>query len=286
MLTLRSCWTMICLLLISAFAHPQESMASGKTQVMTLGVFHFNFPNLDARKVEDKDKIDVLEEKYQRQIVKIADELKAFKPTTIVIEAQAAAQGKMDSLYGAYTRGTYALGRNETEQLGFRLAKELKLARVECVDTWGKFYENLGYLFDDTSARAKAFEQFYFHNPDSIYSKKRPEISLATDSGIIENLLYLNDPGRIKEDLGAYLIGHFKYEETEGDYTGADFETGRWFNRNLRIFRNIQRVTKSTSDRILVIFGAGHLNILNYLFECSPEYALVSPLPFLRNAKR
>ena len=62
--------------------------------------------------------------------------------------------------------------------------------------------------------------------------------------------------------------------ETISDYIGVDFETGRWFNRNLRIFRNIQRIETGPSDRILVIFGAGHLNLLNYLFECSPEYRL------------
>ncbi|MCS3161177.1 DUF5694 domain-containing protein [Bacteroides faecis] len=44
--------------------------------------------------------------------------------------------------------------------------------------------------------------------------------------------------------MGNYLIGHFKYESDKGDYTGTDFESGRWFNRNLRIFRNIQRTPK------------------------------------------
>ncbi|MCQ5078267.1 DUF5694 domain-containing protein, partial [Alistipes putredinis] len=52
------------------------------------------------------------------------------------------------------------------------------------------------------------------------------------------------------------------------------FETGRWFNRNLGIFRNIQRIESGPSDWILVILGAGHLNLLNYLFECSREYRL------------
>ena len=82
-------------------------------------------------------------------------------------------------------------------------------------------------------------------------------------------------------DLGDYLIGHFKNESTEGDYTGTDFEAGRWFDRNLRIFRNIQRIPKSVK-RILVIFGSGHMNLLNYLFECSPEYKLLNINDFLQ----
>ena len=38
--------------------------------------------------------------------------------------------------------------------------------------------------------------------------------------------------------------------------------------------RNIQRIKTRKEDRIIVIFGAGHMNILNYLLECSPEYRL------------
>lgn len=92
----------------------------------------------------------------------------------------------------------------------------------------------------------------------------------------------LNNSERIKQSLGNYLIGHFKYESKEGDYTGADFESGRWFNRNLRIFRNIQRIPQSAGKRILVIFGAGHMNLLNYLFECSPEYILFEVNDYLK----
>jgi len=264
----------------------QVRESSEKVKVMTLGVFHFNFPNLDAQIIDDKDKIDVLEEKHQKEIVKIVGALKEFMPNRIVIEAQPASQKRIDSLYEAYRLGKHSLGRNEIEQLGFRMAKELKIEKLECVDTWGKFYENLNYMLSDTSSRSKAFEQYYFNNPDTIYNKRNSGIRLSTANGITDNLLYLNDPQTIKESLGPYLIGHFKYEEKEGDFTGVDFETGRWFNRNLRIFRNIQKVTKSASDKILIIYGAGHLNILNYLFEASPEYELVGSESFLRNAKK
>lgn len=87
--------------------------------------------------------------------------------------------------------------------------------------------------------------------------------------------------GNIKKSLGNYLLGHFKYESQPYDYTGVDFETGRWFNRNLRIFRNIQWINTKSSDRILIIFGAGHMNVLNYLFECSPEYFLEHTYKYL-----
>lgn len=69
------------------------------------------------------------------------------------------------------------------------------------------------------------------------------------EQGIIAELIELNDPEHIRRSLGNYLIGHFKYEFFSNDYIGVDFETGRWFNRNLRIFRNIQRIETGPSDR-------------------------------------
>lgn len=253
------------------------------TKVMTLGVFHFAYPNLDVKKTSDKDKIDVLAPEYQEEIKRIADVLEEFKPTQIFVEAGVEKQKKIDSLFIAYKEGKHSLGRNETEQLGFRLAKELNLNGVNCIDTWGKLYESLNYLFSDTSSRAKAFENYYFNNPDTVYSGGEKSHS-PHGKNIISELIKINDAKNIKESLGSYLIGHFKYEEKNGDYTGTDFEAGRWFDRNLRIFRNVQRHITKDTDRVLVIFGAGHMNVLNYLFECSPEFELVSPEPYLRKA--
>ena len=84
----------------------------------------------------------------------------------------------------------------------------------------------------------------------------------------------LNSESYNNADLGNYLIGVFKYQTSDNEYFGSDFVTGWWFNRNLRIFRNIQKLHAKPTDRILVIFGAGHMNLLNIFFKASPEYKL------------
>jgi hypothetical protein len=38
-----------------------------KIKVLTLGTFHFAFPNLDVVKTEEKDIIDVLQPDYQKK---------------------------------------------------------------------------------------------------------------------------------------------------------------------------------------------------------------------------
>ena len=252
-----------------------------KTKVMTLGTFHFNFPNLDATQIKAKDQIDVLAPPYQKEIETIVAKIAMFKPTIIVIERQPSDQDRTDSIFNQYSQNNYQLKRGEEEQIGFRLAKQLGLKKLYCVDEWGNFTEGIKRILNgEDSIEAKRFEGFFEKNPDS--SKRFMNTPKFKKEGILAALRQLNDEVNIKKDLGNYLIGLFKYESKELDFAGVDFETGRWFSRNLKIFRNIQRISTNSSDRILVIYGAGHMNILNYLFDCSPEYKRVTTNDFLK----
>lgn len=263
------------LLLATAAAQHQ------RPQVMTLGVFHFQFPNLDARQVPDDARIDVLEPRYQMEIEDIVDRLARFEPTVIVIERAPQEQRTIDSLYTAYLSSRHDLSRGEEEQLGFRLAHRCGLNMLHCVDEWGRFPPNIDSLFNGTdSLGALKLDDYFNSDPDSALHTNLP-LLFKTD-GIRAALLQMNDGKNIEHSLGDYLIGLFKYEESEGDFTGVDLETGRWFNRNLRIFRNIQRIPVTPTDRILVIYGAGHMNLLNWFFRASPEYEFVSPMGHLR----
>lgn len=247
-----------------------------RTKVLTLGSFHFNFPNLDIKKTQDDDKIDVLEPKHQKEIELIINKLEKFKPTIIVIERNPELQEKYDSLYNSYIKGIHTLSRSEEQQIGFRLAKHLGLKKLYCADAWGEDYEDIRQLFASKDSIPKQkFLDFFYKNPDSLIASFRNEKPIFNTKGILAELKHLNDRNVITKSLGDYLIGVFKYEIPENNQFGVDFTTGWWFNRNLRIFRNIQRIDAKPEDRILVIYGAGHMNLLNIFFEASPEYELL-----------
>lgn len=252
-----------------------------KTEVMTLGSFHFNFPNLDVKQTSKDDQIDVLTASYQAEIERIVEKVKKFKPTIIAIERSPDMQSKIDSLFSLYVAGNYSLRRGEDQQIGFRLAKYLGLKTLYCIDEWGQFNAKLNaVVFGTDSVESKKFEDYFNTNPDS--GKRSISTPIFKTEGILAALRQANDENNVKKSLGNYLIGMFKYESQPNDFMGADFETGRWFNRNLRIFRNIQRIPTGPEDRILLIIGADHLNLLNYFFECSPEYQLVKTNDYLR----
>lgn len=252
-----------------------------KTQVMTLGVFHFAYHNLDVVQTRAEDQISVLDSVYQDEIRRIAQAVARFKPTIIAVEKDPGRQPEIDSLYAIYGSDRWEARRSEIYQLGFRLAQMLKLDGVHCVNDWGLHYPHIQTWFKDSTRMAR-FDHYFNHSPDSIYANPRRAKRIQS---VIAQLKALNDPEVVHENLGSYLTKPFKYEETPGDFTGVDFETGRWFSRNLRIFRNIQRLPRKENDRILVIFGAGHLTLLNPFFAASREFELISPVPYLEGAE-
>lgn len=252
-----------------------------KTPVMTLGVFHFEYPNLDAVKVAEEDQISVLDEPFRSEVMAICEAIRAFSPTIVAVETNPANQSRIDSLYNLYLNGApWEMPKDETYQLGFRIGKMSGTERIYAVDDRGRPYDHIVEILDDP-LRLQRFEDHFENTQDTVYYRREPAEKVKS---IIEELLQLNDPEYVKDRLSVYLLDLFKYEETAGDFTGVDFESGRWFNRNLRIFRNIQRIPRTPQDRILVIIGADHLNLLNPLFDVSREYELVSPVPYLEQA--
>ncbi len=251
-----------------------------QTQVMTLGVFHFSYPNLDVIKTAEEDKISVLDEPWQSEIVSIAKAMEEFRPTIIAIELNPSRQSLIDSLFQLYLAGDWQLTTCETQQLGFRIARNLGIDRIYCVNDMGMAYDHIRKLFAD-SVRLSALDHYFYNAPylEIIWRE------LGKTESIIDDLLFYNHPDQIRESLSIYLLHPFKYEESPGDFIGVDWESGRWYNRNLRIFRNVQRIERTPDDRILMIVGAEHLNLLNLFFDVSLEFEFVSPLPYLEKAK-
>ena len=165
---MRKLLILLCGVAISCSTFGQTNDAPPQTKIMTLGVFHFAYPNLDAVKTEDKDKISVLDEPFQSEIIAVSKAICEYKPTIIAIEVTPDRQFKTDSLYSLYKNNKFTLGKEERYQLGFRIGKSLNIPVIYCVNDWGRHYDNIEALFNDSTRNAE-FEEYYLHSPDSIY---------------------------------------------------------------------------------------------------------------------
>jgi len=101
-----------------------------KPRVMLLGTYHFANPGLDAVKVTQRD---TLGPERQKEILDVVDRLAAFKPTKILLEVVPERQADLDAHYASFAAGTSPLTANESQQIGFRLAKRFG-AKLVAVD--------------------------------------------------------------------------------------------------------------------------------------------------------
>lgn len=198
-------------------------------------------------------------------------------------------QNKIDSLYNEYLKGNYELPINESYQVGFRLAKMLNHNRVYCVDAWGSINEYFDgdnkNVFTPKEEKLSMFEKLKAYS-DSLLTVDKENDDKGKSSlhnKTLQQILYeSNQPEKISRDHAGYLNDLFLFEENYGDYAGVDWISASWFNRNMRIFRNIQRITESADDRIFILYGSGHLYLLQNYLEASQKYNVVSVLDYIK----
>ena len=245
-----------------------------QAQVLLLGTFHFGYPDLDAHVTAVDDRVDVLSTQRQQELNELLDVVMRFKPTKLCVETQG---GWLMHEYNEYRRGERKLGRNEFYQIGFRMMERAQLDTMYAVDAmplvmelyngpdsmrYKPWLDSLydGWSFGGTDDISQRYDAWY----DAMDGAKK-------DNSLLEIFLAMNNDHALDRDYGAYLNGYFKLP----GHRGADVHAIHWYSRNLRIYRNIQDITSGPEDRILVVFGAGHMGILKHLFQCDPSYELV-----------
>lgn len=243
--------------------HAQVADTAAPAHVLILGTYHFANPGLDVVKAEVTD---VLSPTRQAEIAAVAQALARFRPTKIAVEHHPEAAQRLDSLYAAYRAGRHQLSRNETEQLGFRLAAMLDHPRVYPIDHPGDF------PFDAVVEYAEAHEPALLARLRAELAQRAAESNRRQREHTVAEILRMsNDPADLARDHGAYVriagLG-------AGDgYPGAAL-LSEWYERNVYIFANVQQLA-APGERVLVIIGSGHAPILRELVSYDPRMVLV-----------
>ncbi len=250
---------------LPALALPPSPPAAATTraEVLVLGTYHMANPGRDVFNMKADD---VLTPKRQAEILELVAVLKRFRPTKVAVEA-----GVWDEdvakRYGEYVAGKRELSRNETEQVGFRLAKEMGHATVHPVDVDGDFPFLRLMNYARGAGRTKELESLQAEVGAMV---KAQDDHLASHT-ILETLLYMNAGEKVAQDVGFYYRQARVGEP--GDWAGADL-VADWFRRNVRIYANIANLAGSPDERVLAIFGAGHLGWLRQNVASDPTLRL------------
>jgi len=228
-----------------------------RPEILIIGTFHMANPGRDIHNAEVDD---VLSATRQREMLEVLEVLQRFRPTKIAVEASVGSD-RIGQRYADYVAGDYTLTRNEIDQLGLRLARSLGHDTVYAVDEDGEF----PYYRVRNYARANGMEARF----DSLQALtgdrvERESRYLATHS-LLETLTLVNADSTVARAVSEYYEAFMPFGEPY-EYAGPDL-IARWFERNLRIYHNIRALATSPSDRILVIYGAGHLGWLRQMAE-------------------
>lgn len=257
----------------SAQKKPSEYFNNPKTKVLIVGSFHFDYPNLDAHKTEKSDQVDILSPKTAKEVTELVEYIKKFKPTKIAIEAWP--KWNANQKLKEYNEGKYRDKRDERYQLAMRIANGLKINEIFSIDA-SSIYDDLEKKYGkQDSAYFNAISKDYDFQSNDAISNQYTAFFKSTEpknfKSILESFKYMNSKEFHQYEYGAYLTGDFKLR----DHDGADMLSLYWYNRNLRMFRNIQNIPHNAEERILVLVGNGHASVLRQLFTSSPEFDYV-----------
>ncbi|TDK33037.1 DUF5694 domain-containing protein [Luteimonas terrae] len=258
------------LLLLCLAAQAMAAEPAPPAQVMLLGTFHFANPGLDVVK---SDVADVTTPANQAYLEGLASRLAAFAPTHVLVECTPAMQARYDGAFQAWRAGRAPLDVNETQQIGFRVAKAAGLSQVTCFDE-GEVQWNsepmFAYLGTHAPERKRALDAT-FAGLTTRENREQATLSLG------ELLQLTNDPSRDRENRDLYLVTNDL--DAGGSFAGAD-AAASWWHRNFRMYANVQRVA-TPGKRVLVLAGQGHTAILKELLATDRQRQAQDVGPYL-----
>ncbi len=248
-------------------------------QVMVLGSYHFGNPGRDINNMKADS---VLTPQRQRELERVADALVKFRPTHVMVEMQSQEPDLAIAEYRRFDGKMLASDANEIVQIGYRTARRAGLSAVQGIDEQPEADEPDYFPYDKleaTAARLGKTPLLQSLNADTAAWIKSFEAA-QKGSSVGQLLLQMNDPrgpqGKMDFYYSALAIGD------RDDQAGADLNA-MWYLRNAKIFGKLMLTTKP-GDRVLVVYGSGHLFWLKHFARHTPGYVDVDVMPYLKKA--
>jgi hypothetical protein len=203
----------------------------------------------------------IMTEKRQQEINDVVGTLKKFRPTKVALEVLKGNQDHLNEEYNTFRSGNLRLSASELHQFGYKLANEMQHDEIFAVD-WNYQVEGVPNIGDWAKKNnSKIFEEVAIKE-----EQRTKEIEQYLHNHTIQEfLIWLNNPKNIKSTQETYmqlaLIGD---KDTPA---GAMWTSQYWYYRNMVIYKNVVELAKTGEERIFVLYGSGHLYLLNQFLK-------------------
>lgn len=163
----------------------------------------------------------------------------------------------------------------EVELLAFELGRISGTKRIYGIDTMVRY----NYLIDSEIENSLDSITYNRHDENPL---KLHSIDNDIDSfdDVYEKLKMINQ-NEYLDYLIQYNADIFTHVGTENGYEGAD-EASKYYQRNLRMYSNLNRIKLTNEDRVFILLGGTHSAFFRDFISRSPKYELVDTFKYLK----
>lgn len=252
-----------------------------KIQVLNVGFFHFGTTS-DANKV-DFDENSSKEQEEVRQLSKL---LAAFKPTIICLEYTADIDDKINEGYQKFVENPDKLDTEygELSMVGYDVARINSLEKVYGIDNYIGYNYSVGDFIENSSELTNSIDPKTYLEITNNPLKEHPELEAKNKNfdnlSLLEKIKLTNNPVMLDYSLNINADKLF-YVGIDDNFVGAD-QAALFYQRNMRIFSNLNRIKMTVDDRVLIIMGSAHTAMLREFINRSPKFEMVNTLDYLK----
>lgn len=241
-------------------------------KVLNFATFHMGYTN-DAHSMD----FDETNKKNVDSIHQIAKMLAAFKPTIIIVETTPDYNKTLQKNYSAYLEkpSTVFEEPDEVELLAFEVGRLANAKRIVGIDN------KLEYNYGIGSEIVNAIDSTTLNNFQSNPFKSIPNLNpFENGLSLKEKLVRINNP-KLLDLLITANADILTYAGTENGFEGAD-EAAKYYQRNLRIYSNLNRLKLNNSDRVFILLGGSHTAFLREFMKRDEKYEMVNTFDYLK----
>lgn len=256
------------------FAQDKTEYISGKPSILIVGTYHFDNQGEGFLNVKSHD---VLTIQRQKEIEELINLLVVYKPTKVAVEYPFG-NGKINDEFTTYLtdESSFKNHRSEFYQLDFRLAKKMGHPQVYPVDWRNDFDLTATMNFASANNQTVVLQKGINDASRSLGQLRK----MMNTSSVVDIYRFLNDPTELKEQQRIYLNTLVQIGKDK-NYVGTDV-LADWYERNLKIYSNLIRISNSNEDRILFVVGSGHVYLLEQFAKESDFFYVESSAKYLR----
>lgn len=249
-----------------------EAVAPDRIQVLNFATFH-----MGATSDEHSTEFDEENKQNQADAQAIAKRLAAFHPTIVCVEVPRERNDELAKEYASYlaapTKSSTYYG--EVGLVAFEVARLAGLSRLHGIDHKLSYNYRIGGEIENAIDPETLAE--FNKDPFALW----PELRVDEDSLSLLEKLRLFNTSAFLDFLITVNADMLALAGTENSFEGAD-EAAKYYQRNLRIYSNLNRIPMTKDDRVLIISGGSHTAFLGEFMQRCPKFEVVDTANYLR----